>query len=525
MNAYLAGALLWAVLAASAAAQRPPAEPFEIGAPRTESTQIDRLVFARCTAKGIRPANPCSDAVFLRRVYLDVIGTLPTPEEADQFLRDRGAKKRRRLIERLLERPEFAEYWAMKWCDLLRVKSEFPINLWPNAVQAYHRWIRDSLRENTPYDQFTRELLTQSGSAFRVPAVNFYRAMQSREPASIASTVALTFMGVRAEQWPEGRLSDMAVFFSQIGFKRTGEWKEEIVFFDPRETAGGPEPLQGAVFPDGTPARLMQGEDPREAFADWLLARGNPWFANAIANRVWAWLLGRGIVHEPDDMRPDNPPSNPALLAFLARKLVSSRYDLKQLFSLILNSRTYQLSSIPASTHPDAAALFAHYPLRRLEAEVLIDALCQVTGTSETYWSPIPEPFTFIPNGDRAIALADGSISSPWLEMFGRSPRDTGLASERNNLPTAAQRLHLLNSTHVRQKIERGPKLGAAPWAGRDLKKTAERFYLAILSRRPTEAEVERFLEYDSTGVAKGRNAAIDLAWALVNSTEFQYRH
>ena len=204
-------------------------------------------------------------------------------------------------------------------------------------------------------------------------------------------------------------------------------------------------------------------------------------------NRVWSWLLGRGIIHEPDDIRPDNPPTNPELLAYLERELVASHYDLKHIYRLILNSKTYQLSSIPESDHPEAAANFAYYPLRRLEAEVLIDAICQITGTTEKYSSPIPEPFTFIPEDQRSIALADGSITSSFLEMFGRPPRDTGLESERNNRPTAAQRLHLLNSSHIQRKIEQSAKLRALVAAKREARATPiDRLYLTILSRYPT---------------------------------------
>lgn len=307
---FLISALLLAGLA-SAATDAPLMPTFESRSDLTPQSQIDTLVFARLKQAGIQPANLSSDAVFVRRVYLDAIGTLPTPKEAMQFLSDRDPNKRAVLIDRLMEREEFADYWAMKWCDLLRVKAEFPINLWPNAAQTYHHWIRASLRENKPYNRFVRELLTESGSNFRVPQVNFYRAMQSKDPSAIAQTVALTFMGTRAEKWPKERLASMGGFFSQIGYKETGEWKEEIVYFNPAKTP------PAAAFPDGTAARLTPDRDPREVFADWLTAQRNPWFARNISNRVWSWLLGRGIVQEPDDIRPDNPPSNPELLAFL----------------------------------------------------------------------------------------------------------------------------------------------------------------------------------------------------------------
>jgi hypothetical protein len=319
----------------------------------------------------------------------------------------------------------------------------------------------------------------------------------------------------------------MAAFFSQIGYKLTAEWKEEIVFFDPdkaaAEAAGGR--LQTAAFPDGTPARLSPDKDPREVFADWLIDAKNPWFARNIVNRVWCWLLGRGIVHEPDDVRPDNPPGNPELLACLEQELIAARYDLKHVYRLILNSKTYQLSSISRDNRPEGEANFSHYPLRRLEAEVLIDALCQITGTTEKYSSAIPEPFTFVPEDHRSIALEDGSISSSFLELFGRPPRDTGLESERSNRPTAAQRLHLLNSSHIQRKIEQSPKLQRLFQSKRMPREVVTELYLTMLSRFPTQEELKILAGYSQSGGVKGREALVDLSWALINSAEFLYRH
>ncbi|HPP52167.1 MAG TPA: DUF1549 domain-containing protein, partial [Thermoguttaceae bacterium] len=226
-----------------------PAAPFETAVPLTSEHPIDKIVFTKLKQMGIQPARLCSDEVFLRRVYLDVIGTLPTAEEAKQFLDDPNPRKREALIDRLLEREEFADYWAMKWGDLLRIKAEFPINLWPNAAQAYHRWVRAAIRDNMPYDRFVRELLTANGSNFRVPQVNFYRAVQSKDPQTIAQAVALTFMGTRADKWPKEQLAGMAVFFSRISYKPTGEWKEEIVAFDPEKLIAPAQPptLPGTV--------------------------------------------------------------------------------------------------------------------------------------------------------------------------------------------------------------------------------------------------------------------------------------
>lgn len=516
-------AVLAAALAGDAAEQA-AVRVFESSGVSPAQGTVDGLVFGRLKQLGIEPAHPCSDGVFVRRVYLDVIGTLPTGQEAWQFLQERSPNKRAALIGRLLERKEFADYWAMKWSDLLRVKAEFPINLWPRAVHAYHRWIRTALRENMPYDQFVREMLTASGSCFHVPQVNFYRAVQSREPKALTKTVALTFMGARAELWPEERLSGMAAFFSRVGYKSTGEWKEEIVFDASDQkpaTARGPE---RAVFPDGTTVMLAPDQDPRQAFADWLIRADNPWFARHIVNRIWYWLLGRGVVHEPDDIRPENPARNPQLLAYLGKELVAGHYDVKRVYRLILNSKTYQLASIPRSKHPEAEAEFAYYSLRRLEAEVLIDALGQVTGTTEEYYSRIPEPYTIIPPEQRSIALADASITSSFLEMFGRPPRDTGLETERNNRPTGDQRLHLLNSGHILSKIQKSEKLRALAQSNRDLRETVAKLYLNILSRLPTDEEVAAVRAY-----AKGKSPSfddlLDVAWALFNSPEFLYRH
>jgi hypothetical protein len=518
--------LAWVALGVTAAPVPGP-NPFEGSADLTPANRIDELVFGRLQQLGLEPARLCSDPVFVRRAYLDVIGTLPTAFEAEQFILDRSPDKRRKLIDRLLARDEFADYWAMKWSDLLRVKAEFPINLWPNAVQAYHRWIRTSLRQNKPYTQFARELLTSSGSNFRVGPVNFYRAVQSKTPTGLARAVALTFMGVRLEHWPPDQVAAMAEFFSQVGFKSTGEWKEEIVFFDPSSTNARPVsgPTRTGVLPDGQQVQWPVDKDPREVFADWLIRPENPWFTRNIANRVWAWLLGRGIIHEPDDIRPDNPPSNPELLKVLEQELIRANYDLKHLYRLILNSKTYQLSCVPRSRGSAAEANFAFYPLRRLEAEVLIDALNQITGTTEKYSSPIPEPFTFIPEDHRAIALADGSITSPFLEMFGRPPRDTGLESERSNRPSVAQRLHLLNSSHILRKLEQSRMIRFLTQQNKTPADMVRGMYLGILSRYPTKAELDAVLAYAQSSPAKGREVAVDLAWALINSVEFLYRH
>jgi len=498
-------------------------EPFEMADDGKPRHWGDALVFQRLAKLGMEPAALCSDAVFHRRVYLDVIGTLPTPAESRDFLRDDSPDKREALVEHLLAHESFADYWALKWCDLLRVKAEFPINLWPNASQAYHRWVRTCIEKNVPYDRFVRDLLTASGSNFRVPQVNFYRSMQTKTPDTLAKGVALAFMGVRTDAWPEKKMSALSAFFSKVGFKPTSEWKEEIVHFDPWKTNA--VPLSITVFPDGTPAQVKKGKDPRQVFADWLVAEDNSWFAANAVNRIWYWLMGYGIVHQPDDFRADNPPSNRELLAWLSSELVKSGYDMRHIYRLILNSRVYQQSSIPRTGGAEATQNFAQYPVRCLDAEVLIDALCQITGTTEEYSSPIPEPFTFIPEDQRSIELMDGSISSPFLDMFGRPPRDTGLLSERSNRPTPAQRLHMLNSSHIRNKLVKSEKLRKLLKSAREPRDAARKLYYLVLSRPPTEEELAAIVAHQKEHKVWGQQLAADLIWALVNTKEFLYRH
>ena len=376
------------------------------------------------------------------------------------------------------------------------------------------------------------------------------------------------------------QFDNMTVFFSQVGYKPTNEWKEENVFWDPLgstkapgnsapgsavvttvvvEKNTNPPPAttsivpRKAVLPDGITVMLQPDRDPREPFTDWLITPENPWFSRSIVNRVWAWLLGRGIIEEPDDIRDDNPPSNPALLDWLAKDLVANHYDLKHLYRLILNSQTYQLSSVSNTERPEATAQFSAYPLRRLDAEVLIDAINDITGSSDLYTSAIPEPFTYIPKDQSAVSIADGSITSPFLALFGRSARATGQSNERNNKTNPPQWLHMLNSGHIQKKLEKGPAIRNLTAARNPPKQIIDNLYLTFLSRHPTEEEIENALAYGNIANPKklprrpaGKlsnaekkkfsaqwNAAnqermkdwVDIAWALINSSEFIYRH
>lgn len=556
-----------------------PSNSFDCASCPTPETKIDKIIGKALAKLDVKPRY-CTDSVFIRRAYLDVIGTLPTAQDVRTFLDDKNPDKRIALIDSLLSRPEYADYWAMKWSDILRIKAEFPVNLWPNAAQAYHHWVKVSLRDNKPYDQFVREMLTANGSNFRVGPVNFYRAIQSKTPGGIAAAVALTFMGTRVESWSDkDLLPGMAAFFAQISYKPTREWKEEIVYWDPdkdytdaviaaeeaaalaaaqatnkvgsatnklalaappaaplavaKKTLVIPKKPKGAIFPDGKKLRtLPDDQDPREVFANWLIQDDNPWFASTLVNRQWNWIMGRGIIHEVDDRRPDNPPSNPKLLDYLCDELIDHDYDMKHVLRLILTSRTYQFSSIvPASKAPDKVERnFGFYPLRRLDAEVLIDAINRVTETTDLYTSAIPEPFTFIPDNKPAIALPDGSITSPFLELFGRPARATGQDNERINKPMATQKMHLLNSGHIQRKLETSPSIKRVirenTVKGKDTTQAIlDEFYLMTLSRYPTPAEVSTIKAYIKDGVVKGNDVWIDVVWSLINSEEFLYRH
>lgn len=495
------------------AAASPP--PDRLDAPAAVAA-LDAVVALRLKALGVEPAPPCSDAAFVRRAYLDVLGTIPTLAEARAFLADRRPDKRGRLVDELVERDAFADHAALRLCRVLRVRAEFPVNLWPHAAQTYHRWVRDALRDRMPFDRFAHALLTASGSSVRVPPANFWRAVPRRDPATLAASVALTFLGARTERWPKARAEGFAALFARVGYKTTAEWKEEVVFFDRTRPSA-----KSAALPDDTPVRLAPDEDPRRVFAAWLAGPGRRELARALANRVCAWLVGEAPVEEADDLGPHNPPSHPELLDLLEREVLRTGFDLVHLHRVLLRSSVYQRAVRPSEA-AGRTAPFAARRLRRLDAEVLIDAVNAITGTTEDYESRVPEPWSYLPTDQRAVALPDPSVTSPFLELFGRSPRVTGRASESEpGLPTEAQRLHLLNSTHVRRKVSEGPALGRLVRSFAWPREAYDAVYLTVLSRYPTPEEVEAVADHRGEGQSVA-DTALDLAWALLNTIEFQ---
>lgn len=477
------------------------------------ANEIDKIVDALCKKNAVPRTKFASDAVFIRRAYLDLTGTLPSPESLEKFLRDTSQDKRIILIDKLLNSDEFVDYWAIKFGDILRIKAEFPVNLWPNAAQAYDRFVRESLRNGLGWNVMTKRMLTASGSNFRIGEVNFYRAMQSRTADSAAACVALTFMGARFEKFSPKTRAEMTKFFSRLRFKATKEWKEDIVVNDISKRA----PFKG-ILPDGWVVDVPADADPREIFADWLTAKGNPYFAKAFANRAWAWIFGDGIVSPADDMFAENKARSPELLEHLARFFEASNFNIRALLRHITTSRLYSTSFIPAGDATKARKFFAVYPVRRLDAEVVIDILGQISGTSEIYSSTTPEPYTTLPDYSRALEVPDGSITTSFLELFGKPSRDTGTMAERNNNPNSSQKLYMINSSHIRDKLAQGKRIINITNQPQPI--AFEKLYHLILSRSPSLAERDVF---KAQRVDWKRMQ--DLVWALVNSEEFINRH
>ena len=481
---------------------------------------------------------PAGDAVFYRRIWLNGAGRLPSEKEVREFLRSRKPGKRSEAIEKVLASGEHADLIAMRFADMLRIKSEFPINLWPNAVQAFHYRLREDIFNNRSYGEMVREMLTSSGSNFREVYANFFRTTGDRSPEGLAAITALTFMGLRLEKLPEEERNAFRNFFSRIRYKSTYEWKEEIVYTDPAEAT-----IRAYLPGSGSFTIHSPAEDPRQVLAKALIDGENTYFARAFVNRAWSWFFGKGFTKEADDMEVERggvaaflenlglkkSPQNVVqkdLLDFLAKEFRSSGYDMRHLFRLIMNSSAYGSSSrAEKKLHALLEKHFYTYPIRRMEAEIISDCLGALTGVYGKYSSVIPEPFTYLPAGTRAVQVADGSISSAFLDQFGRPSRDTGKVSDRRNFITGSQRLYLLNSGTLYNQLNRqGWRIAReVRW---NLRKGVERFYLMALSRYPTEKEFKLVQAYYNRLPKKQKGRVWpDLIWVLANSKEFLYYH
>ncbi|RJP36336.1 MAG: DUF1553 domain-containing protein [Phycisphaerales bacterium] len=500
-----------------------PDRPFEWPAGLKADNLIDAAVYEKLRKLRILPSEPADDGAFLRRVYLDIIGALPTPDEYRAFTADASPDKRARVIDALLARPEFPQVWAMKWAEMLRIEST---KLGVKGVHLYTNWIRDAIFRDVPLDDMVRSLLTAEGGAYHNAPVNFY--LVENDPTHVAENVAQVFLGIRIqcarchnhpfERWTQDDYYSFAAFFAQIGRKPAEDPREMVLF---NSGAGDVRHLRtnAAIAPKflGGASPDVAGRDRRAALAEWLTAADNPYFARCFVNRVWAHFFGRGIVDPPDDVRVTNPPSHPELLEQLARRFVAGGYDVRGLVRDICNSRTYQLSTAANETNASDTRNFSRAMVRRLPAETLMDAICSVTG--------VPEKFRGLPLGARAVEVADADAGNYFLTTFGRPARQTACTCERRSEPTLSQALHLINGETVWSKIKAGGgRLEQGLAAGKAPGEFVDDLYVAALCRMPTDSERQTALKYvESAGdVRKGMQ---DVYWAVLNAQEFVFNH
>ncbi len=502
-------------------------EAFTFDAPKADNF-VDDHVFAKQKELQLRPAPVAPDEVFLRRVHLDVLGTLPTPDEARAFLNDKRADKRAKLIDALLERDELAYFWAIKWADVMRGS---PTTLSKRGVHSFHRHLVRAVAEDRPMDKFAREMLTSLGNTLHRPAASFYRV--SRTPEECAETFAQIFLGVRMqcarchnhpfENITQADYYGLAAYFAQIDRKGAKFMlDDEVIHLSPGREVRNPQTgknQEPAAF--GEPAgRLARDADRREKLADWLTRDGNPYFAPSLVNRVWYHLFGQGIVDPVDDFRATNPPSNPELLDALSKAFVKGGYRLKPILRLILNSQAYQLSSVgpKQSQHAaDPARYFVKARVKMLSAEQALDAVSLATG--------VPERFKGYPLGTRAIELPEGGVDHAFLTAFSKPERDVSCECAREEDPSLPQMLHLLNNAGVLGKLKSSSGR-VAGWLAKEKEdgKVIELVYLATLTRRP-RAEELTVVKRHVASVGDRAKAMQDLQFALLNSPEFLLRH
>jgi len=494
-----------------------------------ENNEVDRLLFAKLRQMHIAPAELCGDAQFLRRVSLDVTGALPTPAECRSFLDDQSPNKRERVIDRLLDSPGFADFWALKWSDVLRTSRK---TMQVKGAHGLHEWLREQLASNTPFDRIVRELLTATGSSAVFPPANFYRV--TRDPSGQAETVAQLFCGVRLqcakchnhpfERWTQDDYAGMAAFFARVHTRpdstvlppaKNAVPEAELVYLARSgEFVNSRTGQPVAPRPLGGPPLRVEA-DRRAALADWLITPKNPFFARSAANRIWFHLFGRGIVDPVDDFRDSNPPAHPELLEFLAQDFAAHKYDLRRLLRLVLNSRAYQLRDRDGNDKSDDK-YFAHARPRLMSAEQLLDAVCDVSG--------VPEHYAGWPLGTRAIQLPDGDAEHPFLKAFGQPARELPCECERDGESNLTQALQLVSGLTLHEKLrEPNNRIGDLLAKGAGEKEMLEELYLAALGRSPRASELEAAHEHLAKA-GDARRGLEDLFWALLNSPEFLFR-
>ncbi len=485
---------------------------------------IDELVGKKLQQLRLVPSGQCSDEEFLRRVTIDVTGQLPTEDEYNLFLNDVAPDKRAALVDRLLERKEFSEIWAMKFATLLMIKSSNQVSY--KSAFLYATWLTDKFARNVPINEMVRDLLTSSGGTFGSPGTNFYEI--ERDTLKTSENVAQVFMGIRTQcaqchnhpfdRWTMDDYYGFAAFFSQVGRKQAEDYREQIIYN--RFSGEVKHPVSGQnVAPKflGGEAPDTKGKDRREVLADWLTSGDNPYFAPSIANRVWAHFMGVGLVNQVDDIRISNPASNPELFETLGKKLVEYDFDFRRLVRDICNSEAYQRSSAANDSNRQDERNYSHALIRRIPAESLLDCVSAVTQS--------PDKFRGLPLGARAVQIADGTTSTYFLTTFGRSTRNTVCDCEATTDPSLSQALHLLNGDAVHNKIRSGNTL--RDWLETEKlspEQIIDRIYVRCLSRKPTPTEREELL---ATLPAEGSPAGEleDIYWAVLNSREFVFNH
>lgn len=515
-----------------------------LGAPVTELPKpknfIDELVFKKLQTVGMPPSGDCDDSVFIRRVTIDITGRLPSPEETEHFLASTNVAKRDRLIDSLVDSPDYADYFANKWAALFRNKRTQGNEA--RGTYAFHGWIRDSLLANKPFDQFVREILGASGDIAQNPPVAWYR--QVRDSTAQLEDAAQLLLGQRLqcaqchhhpyEKWSQNDYYSFGAFFSRVGRKGGSQPGEEVIFHR-RGVAEAlnkktKQPLPPAGL--GAPlANLTPEDDPRQVLAEWMTHKDNRYFARALVNRYWKHFLNRGLVEPEDDMRETNPPTNPELLDALADRFITSGYDLKQLVRSITRSRTYQLSAVPNQFNGVDKQNYSRYYPRRLTAEVLFDSVNQVTKT--------PARWEGLPVGTRAVCLPDNSFNASvyFLQVFGRPDSSSACECERSQDASLAQSLHLLNSKDIQAKL--GDDQGRAATLAADTRSDDEKLrelYLWALARSPKPEEIQFAKAHLTKGDARSsdekgnpvngrRQSYEDIVWALLNTKEFLFNH
>jgi hypothetical protein len=491
-----------------------------------ENNYVDTLINNKLKKLRIAPSELASDEVFLRRVFVDVLGLLPTPAERDAFLADTDPKKRDKLIDQLLGRKEFIEMWTMKFAELLQIRT-VQNDVSYKAALLYYNWLSERLQNNVPMDKIVREILGANGGTFKNPATNYFQA--TRENLLLTENVAQVFMGMRIQcaqchnhpfdRWTQNEYYQFAAFFSQIGRKNGEDPRETIVF-----NSGGGEVSHPVTKQQMKPKFLggaepdVAGKDRRVVLAEWLASKENPYFAKNLANIVWAHFFGRGIVNPVDDVRVSNPAVNPELLEALGTKFQDYNYDFKRLVRDICTSRTYQLSTHANETNADDTTNFSHASLRRIRAEVMLDIISQATETKDK--------FKGLPLGSRAVQIADGGTSNFFLTTFGRATRETVCSCEVKMEPNLSQALHLINGDTVQLKIGTGNVLNKLVTEKAAPEQIVNDLYARTFTRRPTSAELDAIKKLVEATPEKERRAVyFDLFWALLNSQEFMFNH